>query len=112
MDSMDAATKLQQEFGSDFVQWSDARKAVEMETDDIIRDNKRMKYPDAVQEAYERVSGWIRGAHEFTITRSWLSIASFHASHRHAGTWAVLIGQAIIEAREEKERSQTQEVQP
>jgi hypothetical protein len=94
MDSMDAAKRLQEEFGCD---WSEARKAVESEADEIKDRLKpqRISYPDAIDSGYAAVRDWILIGHTYSVSLDWQDLARFHSSHRFACVWAVLFGKHV-----------------
>jgi hypothetical protein len=94
MDSIDAANKLVKEFG---VTQSDALKAIDAEVDDLRNDTFRSRkstYKEALEAAYESISGWLKNGDEYQVKLEWTDIRDFAISHRKACVWAVLTAKA------------------
>lgn len=96
MDIYDATQALVTEFGVD---QTDAMKAVEFESQDVIdnakQDRRRVSQAVATQEAYSRVASWLRDADQYAVKLDWADLARFAGSHRKACVWAVFTGKSI-----------------
>lgn len=103
MDSMDAAKKLGDEFG-EVIRFADARNMVEQEAK-ALREGKRntsKNYMASIENAYELIRSWILQAESFTVKLEWEDLASYVASHRISGTWAICIGRSIAQTKREQ----------
>lgn len=79
----------------------ESRWALDSEIDYILEQARKRKvrisYPEAVQDAYDRIHAWIET--DSGLSLSWDSILRIASTHRQAAVWAMCAGNKIREGR-------------